>query len=259
MIRLILTLLFVILFLILGLPVMGVEWIITKINKHAGDMAALRTVQWAFKVCLFLSGVKADIRGLENLPSDPEKPALLVGNHNGFFDVIIMYTLFPERTGFIAKKEFKKVPLLNLWMMMLYCLFLDRKDTRQGLQTILTAIEHVKKGISIFVFPEGTRSKDGKMKEFKAGAFKIATKTGCPIIPVAISGTADIFENHLPLIKSRPVVITIGEPIAVNSLEKDEKKHISDYTHKIMEDMLVINDKALEDKLSGQKKIESNI
>ena len=133
------------------------------------------------------------------------------------------------------------------------------KDTRQGLQTILTAIEHVKKGISIFVFPEGTRSKDGKMKEFKAGAFKIATKTGCPIIPVAISGTADIFENHLPLIKSRPVVITIGEPIAVNSLEKDEKKHISDYTHKIMEDMLVINDKALEDKLSGQKKIESNI
>ena len=231
MIRLIITLLFVILFLVLGLPVMGVEWIVTKINKHAGDMAALRTVQWAFKVCLFLSGVKADIRGLENLPTDPE---------------------------FIAKKEFKKVPLLNLWMMMLYCLFLDRKDTKQGLKTILTAIEHIKQGISMFVFPEGTRSKDGKMQEFKAGAFKIATKTGCPIIPVVMSGTADIFENHLPFIKSGPVVVTIGEPIDVNSLDKDEKKHISDYTHKIMEDMLVINNKELEDKLSGQKRIESD-
>ena len=161
---------------------------------------------------------------------------------------MLMYTLFPERTGFIAKKEFKKVPLLNLWMMMLYCLFLDRKDTKQGLKTILTAIEHIKQGISIFVFPEGTRSKDGKMQAFKAGAFKIATKTGCPIIPVVMSGTADIFENHLPFIKSGPVVVTIGEPIDVNSLDKDEKKHISDYTHKIMEDMLVVNNKALEDK-----------
>ena len=206
-------------------------------------------------MCLVCSGVKADIRGLENLPTDPEKPVLFVGNHNSFYDVMIMYTLFPERTGFIAKKSFKKVPILNLWMMMLYCLFLDRKDTKQGLKTILKAIDYVKQGISIFVFPEGTRSKDGTMKEFKPGAFKVSTKTGCPIIPVVLSGTADIFENHLPLIKSRDIVITIGEPINPNSLEKEDKKHISDYTHKIMENMLMENDKALEDKLSGQKRI----
>jgi 1-acyl-sn-glycerol-3-phosphate acyltransferase len=80
-------------------------------------------------------------------------------------------------------------------------LFLDRKDTKQGLKIILKAIDYVKEGISIFVFPEGTRSKDGKMIPFKAGAFKISTKTGCPIIPVVLSGTADIFENHLPKIK----------------------------------------------------------
>ncbi len=258
MIRFILTLLYVILFLILLLPVMLVQWIIGKFNRHAGDIASLRTVQWGFKCCLFLSGVKAEIRGLENLTKDADKPVLYVGNHNSFFDVILMYTLFHERTGFIAKKAFKKVPSLNLWMMRLYCLFLDRKDTKQGLKTILTAIDYVKQGISIFVFPEGTRSKDGKMIPFKAGAFKIATKTGCPIVPIVLSGTADVFENHMPIIKKQQVVVTIGEPIDPNSLEKEEKKHIADYTHKIMEEMLVENDALLADIRSGQKRIENN-
>ncbi len=247
MIRFILTLLFVILFLILFLPVMLVEWIIGLFNKYTGDLASLRTVQWAFKVCLFLSGVKLNIKGLENLPKKGDKPVLFVGNHNSFFDVMIMYTLFNDLTGFIAKKSFKKVPSLNLWMMRLYCLFLDRKDTKQGLKTILTAIDYVKQGVSIFVFPEGTRSKDGTMADFKAGAFKIATKTNCPIIPVILSGTADIFENHLPFIKSQEIPIIIGEPIDVTALEKEQKKHIADYTHGIMKTMLAENNAALVD------------
>lgn len=257
MIRFIITIIYVILFLILGLPVMLVEWIVGKFNRHAGDIASLRTVQWGFKCCLFLSGVKTEIQGLENLPTDPEKPVLFVGNHNGFFDVMIMYTLFHERTGFIAKKSFKKVPSLNLWMMRLYCLFLDRHDTKQGLKIILTAIDYVKEGISIFVFPEGTRSKDGNMLPFKAGAFKIATKTGCPIIPVVLSGTADIFENHLPLIRAQRIPVIIGEPIDPNSLEKEDKKHIADYTKNIMQGMLDENNARLEDIRGGQKKIES--
>ena len=257
MIRFILVLLYVILFLILLLPVMLVQWIVGKFNKHKGDIMSLRTVQWGFRCILFLSGVKADIRGLENIPTDPKKPVLFVGNHNSFFDVILMYTLFHERTGFIAKKAFKKVPSLNLWMMRLYCLFLDRKDTKQGLKTILTAIDYIKQGISIFVFPEGTRSKDGNMIPFKAGAFKISTKTGCPIIPVVLSGTADVFENHLPLIKKQQVVVTIGEPINPNSLDKEDKKHIANYTQDIMQNMLVENNAILEDKRSGQKKLEA--
>ena len=259
MIRFIITLIYVILFLVLLLPVMLVEWIIGLFNRYAGDIASLRTVQWGFKCCLFLCGVKAEIRGLENLPKKGDPPVLFVGNHNSFFDVMIMYTLFHDRTGFIAKKSFKKIPSLNLWMMRLYCLFLDRKDMKQGLKTILTAIDYVKEGISIFVFPEGTRSKDGNMLPFKAGAFKVSTKTGCPIIPIVFSGTADIFENHFPLIKKQQVVITIGEPIDPNSLEAEEQKHIADYTQGIMQEMLVENDALLADKRAGEKKIEATM
>ena len=110
----------------------------------------------------------------------------------------------------------------------------------EGIDALLPKLKSlVERGYSIAVFPEGTRSKDGNMIPFKAGAFKISTKTGCPIIPVVLSGTADIFENHLPKIEKRDVVVTIGEPIDPNSLEKEDKKHIAEYTHKIMEDMLV--------------------
>ena len=143
-----------------------------------------------------------------------------------------------RRTGYISKKEFEKVPSLSTWMKRLYCLFLDRKDSKEGLKTILTAIDYIKNGISIFVFPEGTRSRDGELHEFKAGAFKMATKTNCPIVPVAITGTNTVFEDHFPWIKKNPVQITFGDPIYLDNLEAEEKKHISDYTHNVLSEML---------------------
>jgi 1-acyl-sn-glycerol-3-phosphate acyltransferase len=87
-------------------------------------------------------------------------PVLYIGNHRSFFDVPLTYPRCPIRTGYIAKKEMEKVPLLSTWMKRLHCLFLDRNDLKQGLKTILTAIEKVKSGISICIFPEGTRNKN---------------------------------------------------------------------------------------------------
>ena len=93
----------------------------------------------------------------ENAAADV--PVLYIGNHRSFFDVPITYPRCPIRTGYIAKKEMEKVPLLSTWMKRLHCLFLDRNDLRQGLKTILTAIEKVKSGISICIFPEIHRTK----------------------------------------------------------------------------------------------------
>ena len=91
-------------------------------------------------------------------------------------------------------------------MKRIYCLFLNRKDPKEGLKTILTAIDYIKRGISICVFPEGTRNsgEELSMLPFKDGAFKISTKTGCAIIPISMNNTAEIFENHLPKVK-RPM------------------------------------------------------
>ena len=162
MIRLLVIALFLIVFFIFSIPLYLIEWLIGKVNPHARDISSLRIVQGAFKIILFLSGCKLTVIGEEHVPKD--ETVLYIGNHRSFFDVVITYARCPGLTGYLAKKEIEKVPFLSTWMRYLYCLFLDRKDIKQGLKTILTAIDHVKQGISIFIFPEGTRSTGAALK-----------------------------------------------------------------------------------------------
>lgn len=236
MLRMLLVGIFLVIYLIFSIPVLIIESIIRKINKRAADISSLRIVGWGFKCISVLSGVKLTVTGEENVPKD--RPVLYIANHLSFFDVILTYSRVPDLTCYISKESIFKVPVLGEWMKRLYCLSLDRSDTRQGLKVILTAIDYIKEGISVFIFPEGTRSKDGTLGEFHAGSFKVATKTGCPIIPVAIKGTSAVLEDHLPLIKSSAVSITYGEPIDPAALTPDEKKHIADYTRNRIADML---------------------
>ena len=225
MIRFILCVIVVVGFLILSIPILFVEWIIGKFNPMAKEISSLRIVQAVFRFILWISGVELTVIGEENVPTDV--PVLYIGNHRSFFDVPITYPRCPIRTGYIAKKEMEKVPLLSTWMKRLHCLFLDRNDLKQGLKTILTAIEKVKSGISICIFPEGS--------------FKIAAKTNCPIIPMAISGSADIWENHFPRVKKTHVILEYGKPIYIDQLEKEDKKHLGAYTQNIIHEMLVKN------------------
>ena len=172
MIRLILVAVFLVLFLVLGIPLLLIEWVIGKFNQRAKDISSLRIVQWAFKMILFLAGTKVVIKGEENVPKN--EPVLYVGNHRSYFDIVITYSRVPDLTGYIAKKEMLRWPLLVNWMKNLHCLFLDRQDVKQGLKTILTAIDKVKAGISICIFPEGTRNRvNDTFMEFHEGSFKI--------------------------------------------------------------------------------------
>lgn len=239
--RTILVVIYVILFLVLGLPVLGIEWIISKFNRRAADLSQLRMVQWGFRCVSFLSGIHLTVEGEENVPKD--QPVLYIGNHRSIFDIVITYARCPGLTGYISKDGVNKVPLLGLWMKRLYCLFLDRKDLKQGLKVILTAIDQVKNGISICIFPEGTRNRDREdsttLLPFKEGSFKIALKTGCQIIPMALTGTADIFENHIPWLKRTNVKLTYGKPIDPSKMTKEEQKRIGSYCQNVIHEMLV--------------------
>ena len=240
MIRAILALLFPVLYLILGIPVLFVEWIIRKCNRHAADISSLRMVQWAFRVIMFICGVKLTVIGEENVPKDV--PVLYIGNHRSYFDIIITYSRCPRLTGYIAKDTMGKVPLLNIWMKRLYCLFLDRTDMKKGLKTILTGIDQIKAGISMCIFPEGTRNKtDDLMLPFKEGSFKIAEKSGCPIIPMAITNSADVLEAHMPRVKKTHVIVEYGTPIYPNELDKEQKKKIGAYCQNVIAEMLEKN------------------
>lgn len=236
MLRTILAALFAFLFLVLGLPILGIEWLYRKINKKGADLSTLRIVQWALSVITTISGVNVIVEGAQNIPDD--EAVVYIANHRSIFDVIIGYTHCPGLTGFIAKNNLEKVPVLRVWMRRVHCYFLDRSNPRDGLRVILSAIEDIKRGISIFVFPEGTRTKTGEMLPFKEGTFKMATKTGCAIIPVAITGTDEILRNHIPFIRKTTVVFHYGTPIYPDQLEADQKKHIGAYTQSVIADML---------------------
>jgi len=236
MIRFLFALIFMIIVFTLSIPMFLVEWIIGLFSPAAQEKIARGVTRFAFITVTKISGVKVTYKGLENVPTD--KPVMYAANHNSFFDVILTFTPLPGRVAYLAKKEFRKYFFLSIWMIFIKCLFLDRKDIKQGLKTILAAIENTKNGVSMFVFPEGTRSKDGKMLEFHEGSFKIATKAGVPIIPVAITNTAEIFERHLPKISAEKVTIEFGKPINTSELPKETLKTIGAYTQGIIQEML---------------------
>ena len=201
MIRLIFVALFVVLFLIIGIPVLGIEWLIGKVSKKTMDYSSLRLVQWAFNMIIKLAGIELTVIGEENIS---EGPVLYIGNHRSFFDIVITYARCKNLTGYIAKKEMLSIPLLRTWMKRLYCLFLDRENPKEGLKTSLQAIDYVKH---------------------------------C-IIPMSLNNTCDIFEGHFPFIKKTHVILEYGKPIYPKELDKDEKKRIGEYCSNIISETI---------------------
>lgn len=241
MIRTFFVVLFVLLYLILGIPVLGIFWLIAKNEKwkDRAALAQLRMVQWAFRCISAISGVKLTVIGEELVPT--EEPVLYIGNHRSYFDIVISYARCPRLTGYIAKDSMLKIPLLSTWMKRLNCLFINREDIKESLKTILAGIDNVKNGISMCIYPEGTRGKGADeldMLPFKEGSLKIAEKTGCKIVPMAMTGSADIFEKHIPYIRKSHVILEYGAPIDVATLSKEDKKKLGSYCQTEIKRML---------------------
>lgn len=235
MIRFILVCIVVIGYLILSIPILLIEWIIGKFSPETKDISSLRIIQAVFRFILWITGAKVTVIGEENVPKDT--PVLYIGNHRSYFDILLTYSRCPIRTGYIAKKEMEKIPLLSTWMHYLHCLFLDRKDIKQGLKTILTAVDKVKSGISICIFPEGTRNKVADtFLPFHEGSFKIAQKANCPIVPITINNSAAVLEDHFPKIRKAHVVVEYGRPIYINELAPENKKQLAPYVQQIISD-----------------------
>jgi 1-acyl-sn-glycerol-3-phosphate acyltransferase len=216
------------------------ELIIGRFNHRAMVASSQRIVVGAFRIFLMICGVKKTVIGRENVPK--EEGVLYISNHRSYFDVPVAYTSVPTLTSFMAKKEIGRIPFLSTWMKFLQCLFLDREDIKQGLKTILKGIELVKNGYSVFISPEGHRNHAKEMLPFKEGSFKIAEKTGCAIIPVAISNSDEVFENHMPWVKPAHVIIEYGKPIYPKELTKEQLKFLGAHVQGIIRDMLEKNE-----------------
>ncbi len=173
---------------------------------------------WA-RYTVGLSGTTVEVRGEELIPRDTA--VVFVGNHQGYFDIPILLGFVNKTKAFISKIEILKVPYLSDWMKLMQCTFLDRKDMRQSVRAMAEAVETVKRGYSLVIFPEGTRSKGYPVGEFKAGSFKLALKTGVPIVPVTIDGSWRLLEEK-GYFQKTSIRVTLHAPIQTAGLSKEE-------------------------------------
>lgn len=225
--RIVLVVLSIVIFLIVFLPVYLILLLIGRFNRHAMVAASQAIVRTAFRFVMFCAGTKITVIGRENIPKD--RAVLYAGNHRSLADIPVGYITVPTLTGFVAKKELRKAPLFSWWMKNLNCLFLDRENMKEGLKTITQGMEYLKEGYSIFIMPEGTRNRNKSQFDllpFKEGSLKMAEKTGSPIVPVAISNTSTIFEEHMPWVKKAHVIIHYCDPIYPDELSREDKKHL---------------------------------
>lgn len=233
MIRTFLVLIVIVITALVTIPYLLIELIVGLFSMKARDKMTLFIMRLEFRLLAFVSGARVHVSGLDNIPKD--EPVLYIGNHRSFYDIVVTYYMFPDMTSMVSKKEWEKIPFLSWWMKLLHNLFLDRSDIKQGMKTILSAIELVKGGYSVCIYPEGTRNKtDEPMLPFHEGSFKIADKSGCRIIPMTMYNMSALLEDHFPKIKASDVYVDFGAPIDMNALDKEEKKHIGAYTRDIM-------------------------
>ncbi|MFO7736644.1 MAG: lysophospholipid acyltransferase family protein [bacterium] len=163
-----------------------------------------------YKDILSISGVVVEVEGLENI--DPEKHFVIFSNHQSMLDIPVVGAVFPGRTRIIAKKELKKVPFFG-WSMWFYdFVFIDRRNKKKAVRALKQASELLKK-YSIIIFPEGTRSIDGKVSSFKTGGISLAKKAKVGILPVAVSGTRELLPKSSFLMKKGNVRVKIFPPV----------------------------------------------
>ncbi len=160
-----------------------------------------------------LAALKVEVSGAEHIP---DGPIIVMSNHASNFDILAMLGYFPRPLSWIAKKELFKIPVFGWSMRRGGYIPLDRGDGRKALKSMDEAAQQIKAGSSVIIFPEGTRTRDGRMLPFKRGGFLLAVKAGVPVVPVSISGSFAINPGgSLGLNLGKTVQIHIHPPIII--------------------------------------------
>jgi len=167
---------------------------------------------WA-RAVLRAGGIKLKVSGQDNL--NVSGPLIIVSNHQGNFDIPILLASLPIDFRFLVKKELFKVPFFGWYIRNRGDILIDREKGQKALRTLRATAELVRKGNPVLIFPEGTRSSDGSLGDFKRGSLIIAREAGAKVVPVGISGSYDIQKKGGFLINPAEVFVNIGRPMDI--------------------------------------------
>lgn len=172
------------------------------------------------------------VEGRENLPS--EGPVVYVCNHQGYADIIALCAALDTiQFGFVAKDDLVRIPLYGKWILRIRSVMMKRDEPREAAKAIIEGIKLIERGYSMVIFPEGRRNKGGPLGEFKQGAFKLAVKPGVPVIPVAVNGTAGVYEDN-GIMKGAPITVRVYPALPTRGEGAMSEKELCEKTHEII-------------------------
>lgn len=184
---------------------------------------------WA-KINSAVATMSVKVEGAEHI--DPTQSYIIVANHQSLLDIYAMYGFLGIDFKWVMKKELRAVPVLGIACELMGHILIDRSNTDAALASINNAKARVKDGMSVVFFPEGTRSRNGDLRQFKKGAFRFAQEMSLPILPVVIHGTKDILPSDTIDLAPGEATIEILEPIPTEGLGVDD---VADLTRKTRE------------------------
>jgi 1-acyl-sn-glycerol-3-phosphate acyltransferase len=187
---------------------------------RSGDLV-LRLARWWARGVLASAGVRVHVRARASL--DPGRAYVFMANHLSLVDVWAVLVAIPVPLRFIAKKQLGAIPLFGWAMRAGRFIFIDRQNAASARRSIDEAAKRVRSGQSVVMFPEGTRSRDGRLGPFKKGGFHLAISSGVDIVPVAIWGSRELMPRGSARIYAGEVSIEIDEPIPTSSLSVDDR------------------------------------
>lgn len=204
-----------------------------------GFKKASKKIYWAWapslaRFALFLLNYRVHIEGLENLPKD-QSNVCYVSNHQSLLDICVYVGKLKLKASPIAKIEVLKAPYVGSFAKGIEAILLDRKSPKSSIKAILNGTKELKEGKSVIIFPEGTRSKTGKMGQMKAGSYKMAIRAESIIVPLVIQGTRNGFESKKGFHKY-DVYVKVLKPTSAKNLTKEEQKELPTLVSKQIED-----------------------
>jgi 1-acyl-sn-glycerol-3-phosphate acyltransferase len=200
--------------------------IVASFDKDSGRTIHFRVaVPWA-KTILRVCGIQVKRRGSENV--DGRLPRIYMTNHQSYFDIFALLAYLPVDFKFILKQELMKIPFLGLAMRRAEYIGIQREDPRKAIRSINRAAEKIRNGASVVIFPEGTRSVDGRLQPFKKGGFNLALKAGCDIVPITINGSHRIVPKGSLHVNKGQFTMHIGRPISTKGFNKKNLTQLMD-------------------------------
>lgn len=215
--------LFIIVWVVLATIFFGLTVILIALFSKRGNVAHRVARQWARSI-LFVSRVPVDVSGLEHIPQG--RSCILMANHQSNFDIPVLLGRLPMQFRWLAKQELFRIPIFGRGMRGCGYISIDRSNRKLAFASLREAARKIREGVSVMIFPEGTRSEDGKIRPFKKGGFVLAVDAGVPIVPVVIYGTRSIMPKGRLMIQSQGVRMQMLAPIDASEYTRKTKDEL---------------------------------